>query len=160
MTTRASRWKVALIPVLLVALAACSSDADDDQAELIGDLSTTSEPLRFTGDPDSKFCGFLADIYSNSLEESATPDAVRAAFDGLLAEVAAIRESAPDEVADDAAIVVDGVQALAGELESVGFDRSLLDPESIGVFDDDKYVASTERLLTYQEQVCETAPVE
>jgi hypothetical protein len=138
---------------------ACSGDDGDAAAPT--STSTTEAPT-FTGPADSPFCGLLrdVDIQSALTGEEGSPERLRAGFEHLVEVLDQAAELAPDEIAEDAATLADGVAALNEALAAAGYDYDALavSPEGVEVsraVNDPAFTVAGDRLEAYRHQVCQ-----
>jgi hypothetical protein len=141
-----------------VVIGACSSDDVDDARA--SSTSTTELPT-FTGDADSAFCALLRDVDIDATinGEAGTPETVAAGFQRLVTVLGQVADAAPEEVAEDAAALADGMAALNDALAAVGYDFDVLavSPDAAAItqaVNDPAFTIAGDRLQAYREQVC------
>jgi hypothetical protein len=151
-----------LLAAVGCALVACSN-GDDGTADTTTSTTTatTVEAPVFTGDPDSAFCSRLREIDPNTVLAGTPgdPAEVEVAFRELVRTLRDLGALAPTEVEADAALVVDGIEALDAALAAVGYDFDALATSSAAAevtaaVNDPAFTAAGDRLTAYRTQVC------
>lgn len=91
--------------------------------------------------------------------EAGTPETLRAGFQQLVTVLDQAAELAPDDIAEDTAVIADGMAALNDALAAAGYDYDVLavSPEARGVSEavnDPAFTVAGDRVQAYRQQVC------
>jgi hypothetical protein len=151
---------------VLSTLVACGGGGDDDAepsttTTVAAEATTTTEPLQFSGDEASPFCGLLRDVDPDTLlaGDPGDPASVETGFRRLVGVLRELQAAAPPEVAADTSAVADGIAALDAALAEVGYDFDALAASGAGdevtaAVNDPAFAAAGDRLSAYRSQVC------
>jgi len=143
----ACRWLVVLLS--MATFAACSSTTHKTARS----GSADSAPPKFSG-PSGGFCDLLRRaIPDDSIRD---PEQVTA----KLRTMSRVREqlvaSAPEELRDDVAEVLDGYQRLGDELGKVDNDFTKLPESALGITSAPAFRSSSARVIAYADATCVT----
>jgi hypothetical protein len=99
------------------------------------------------------------DIEGTLTGEEGSPERLRSGFEHLVQVLDQAAELAPDEIAEDAAALADGVAALNEALAAAGYDYDVLavSPDAVKVsraVNDPAFTVAGDRLEAYRTQVC------
>lgn len=146
---------------MLVAVGVAAACSGDDATAGPDPAPTTTEAPRFEGDADSPFCVLLRDADVTAVLRGAdgSPANVEAGFRAIVDVLDRAAEAAPSEVAEDAAVLADGMAALDEALAAVGYDFDVLaaSPDAAEVTEavnDPAFTVAGDRLRAYRTQVC------
>lgn len=147
----------------LLLAAACGGDEGSEDAgptEATREVSASTAPPEFDGDPDSEFCQRSRQAADQPVldpfEAGLEPREVELRFRALAQRFAGFAEIAPDPLADDLTLLDQTFQDLAVLLDDADYDFARLAEAGadISVFDDPALADVADRLTAYQEQVC------
>jgi hypothetical protein len=148
----------------LVLATGCGDDAEDateptpDPSE---ELTATTSPPTFEGDPDSEFCErsrtASEEPVLDPFEAGLEPREVELRFRALAQRFEGFAEIAPGPLADDLALLDTTFDDLAVVLDDADYDfaRLAADEVDVSVFDDPALAVVADRLAAYQDQVCD-----
>jgi|GEM_PF-3947412 len=160
-TSRVSRAVVAAGLGGLLLLTACSSDKKDGAASTsttVAATATTVQPVdtRFSGEGSAQFCEFISTFTKGqqNLSTSASPAAIRAAFEESLAAVKQAVDVAPAEIKPDVVAVASSVQSIADAMSAANFDATKVDPSALTTLQSEGFMTSVTRMQAYLTNVC------
>lgn len=143
----------------------CGGDDDEGAPEPTEDaapeITGSTAPLTFEGDPDSEFCQrsrqAAEEPVLDPFEAGLDPREVELRFRALAQRFEGFAAIAPEPLADDLTLLDDTFAQLAGALADADYDfeRLAADQVDVSVFDDPAFAVVAERLAAYQDQVCD-----
>ena len=138
-----------------------AEDATEPAPDASEELTTSTSPPTFEGDPDSEFCQRSRDAAEEPVldpfEAGLEPREVELRFRALAQRFAGFAEIAPEPLADDLALLDATFDDLAVVLDDADYDfeRLAADEVDVSVFDDPALAVVADRLAAYQDQVCD-----
>ena len=149
----------------LLLLAACGGDEGSEDGvpteAATSEVTASTEPPEFDGDPDSEFCRrsrqAAEEPVLDPFEAGLAPRDVELRFRALAQRFEGFAEIAPAALTDDLTLLDETFQDLAVVLEDADYDfaRVAEDGADVSVFDDPALAVVADRLAAYQEQVCD-----
>lgn len=162
-----TRWL--RVGVALCALALATGCSDDGGVEDATDatepdapeITGSTPPPSFDGDPDSEFCQRSREAADQPVldpfEAGLEPREVELRFRALAQRFEGFAEIAPEPLEEDLALLDQTFDDLAAVLEEADYDfAQLAEGEvDVSVFDDPALAVVADRLAAYQDQVCD-----
>jgi hypothetical protein len=138
-----------------------AEDATEPTPDASEELTASTSPPTFEGDPDSEFCQRSRDAAEEPVldpfEAGLEPREVELRFRALAQRFAGFAEIAPEPLVDDLALLDATFDELAVVLADADYDfaRLAADEVDVSVFDDPALAVVADRLAAYQDQVCD-----
>jgi hypothetical protein len=160
--TRRPRLVATVLGVLLAT--ACGGEGSGDAAPTeaaTSEVTASTEPPEFDGDPDSEFCQRSRQAADEPVldpfEAGLEPREVELRFRALTQRFEGFAEISPEPLADDLTLLDETFQDLAVLLDDADYDFARLAEggADVSVFDDPTLAVVADRLAAYQNQVCE-----
>lgn len=118
--------RLALVPTVVLAMAACSGDGDDKATPttLVSPF-TTGSPVdtTFTGEGSKQFCDLIESFDADeTLDPKASPEQLEESLRKGLSSLEKAADVAPAEIKGDVRSIADVLGGLAASLDRIGYD--------------------------------------